>query len=97
MVMRSITSARSIIQYYIMQAMAITVEDMVIAAAKKFGISRIPFFVSYAWVIWWMAWSGPIWIETVIEAEFSQGLPSVTYFQRLLNLLEINRLVGSAI
>ena len=95
--MRRITSARSTIQYYIMQAMIITVEDMVIAAAKKFGISRIPSFVSYAWVIWWMAWSGPMWIETVIEAEFSQGLPSITYFQRLLNLLDINRLVGSAI
>ncbi|EDR02596.1 uncharacterized protein LACBIDRAFT_308235 [Laccaria bicolor S238N-H82] len=97
MAMRSITSARLTIQYYIMQAMVITVEDMVIAAAKKFGISRIPFFVSYAWVIWWMAWSGPMWIETVIQAEFSGGLPSVSHFQRLLNLLDINRLVGFAI
>lgn len=80
-----------------MQAMIITVEDMVIAAAKKFGITRIPFFVSYAWVICWMAWSGPMWLETVIQAEFSEGMPSVFLFQRLLNLLHINRLVGSAI
>lgn len=97
MVMRNITSARLNIQFFIMQAMIITVEDMVIAAAKKFGITRIPFFVSYAWVICWMAWSGPMWLETVIQAEFSEGMPSVFLFQRLLNLLHINRLVGSAI
>jgi len=95
--MRSITSVQLTIQYYIMQAMVITVEDMVIAAAKKFGISRIPSFLSYAWVIWWMAWSGPMWIDTVIRAEFSRGLPSFALFQRLLNLLDINRPVGSAI
>jgi len=85
--MRSITSARLTVQYYVMQAMVITVEDMLIAAAKKVGITRIPFFVSYAWVIWWMAWSGPMWIDTVIRAEFSRSLPSISYFQRLLNLL----------
>ncbi|TFK39589.1 membrane bound O-acyl transferase family-domain-containing protein [Crucibulum laeve] len=52
--------AKHTMQFYMLQAMAITFEDGVIAVAKRFGVRRVP-LLPYLWVIFWLTISTPVW------------------------------------
>ncbi|KAH0562493.1 hypothetical protein GP486_002814 [Trichoglossum hirsutum] len=56
------------LRFFILQALAITTEDIVIAVAKKLGFRAGLFgkLVGYLWVAAWMAWSGDHWVAEKI-------------------------------
>ncbi|KDR70937.1 hypothetical protein GALMADRAFT_271385 [Galerina marginata CBS 339.88] len=64
---RNIHSVRRNILFFVLQAVAITLEDTIISLGKRCGLRRIPKVVGYFWVLIWMTWSSPIWLETLVE------------------------------
>ncbi|KIJ59888.1 hypothetical protein HYDPIDRAFT_117987 [Hydnomerulius pinastri MD-312] len=61
--------------FFISQAIAITVEDGVIAVARRAGVkeSALTRAVGYAWVCWWFAYSLPRPFDTMIGYALSSG------------------------
>ncbi|KAF8160003.1 membrane bound O-acyl transferase family-domain-containing protein [Crassisporium funariophilum] len=66
------------IAFYTVQALAITLEDMIIYVGKRFNIGRLP-LLPYMWVAIWMTWSSPIWLETLIEGGMGDFGPPVSF------------------
>lgn len=76
------------IRYFVLQAVAILFEDTVIAYGKKNGIKSVPKVVGYAWVVGWMVWSGPIWLETLVTEKLTNFVLPFS----LLDLIYKNKL-----
>ncbi len=58
-------------QFFILQAIAITFEDMVIAVAARFGHTQqntVFKVIGYAWVFAWFTYSLPMWLEPIVHA-----------------------------
>ncbi|KAF9456003.1 membrane bound O-acyl transferase family-domain-containing protein [Collybia nuda] len=75
--------------YFVIQAVAISVEDLVIAIAKKFGIRQASFLSSAAGMVWvfcWTVWSGPLWMETMIRGGAMEDGPPLSVVGRLPGL-----------
>lgn len=59
------------VQFFLLQAVAITCEDSVIFLAGRFGANKRTItstLVGYVWVISWFAFSLPIWLDPIIHA-----------------------------
>jgi len=68
------------IQFFLLQAAAITFETIVFALARKAGLpGSVPrIFIrllGYLWVIVWMAFSLPLWVDPL----YRYGLPDTTF------------------
>ncbi len=61
--------------FYMLQAVIITGEDGLIALGKVIGIRRVPSFVNYAWVIFWMGLISPIWVESMAKQGIELEVP----------------------
>ncbi len=58
-------------QFFILQAVAITFEDMVIAVAARFGHTQqntVFKVIGYMWVFAWFTYSLPMWLEPIVHA-----------------------------
>lgn len=75
---RNITSFNRNILFFTSQAVAIAFEDAVIFLGKRIGFERAPKIIGYAWVVTWLALSGPIWFETLITGRLLQFLLPVS-------------------
>ncbi|KAF8876320.1 membrane bound O-acyl transferase family-domain-containing protein [Infundibulicybe gibba] len=60
-------SAKQNVQYFVLQAVAVTFEDGFFNLAKRWGFPRASRLIGRVWFVAWMVWSGPIWIETMIR------------------------------
>ncbi|KAH9479901.1 Acetyltransferase ataH [Psilocybe cubensis] len=63
---RNVTSFYRNILFFTLQAAAIAFEDGMIFLGKRMKLERVPKALGYAWVVAWLALSGPIWLETLI-------------------------------
>jgi hypothetical protein len=68
-------------RFFIMQAFAITAEDIVIAIAKKLGYrgSQLGKVVGYLWVVAWFTWSLRDWTAGKIDIG-SYRLPGLVLY-----------------
>ncbi|KAF8059463.1 hypothetical protein FPV67DRAFT_1674916 [Lyophyllum atratum] len=69
MLSHNLTAALHVVLFYAAQALAIMFEDGVIACGKGLGVrgSRGVNVLGMLWVIFWMAWSGPWWMNPTIR------------------------------
>ncbi|KAF5328773.1 hypothetical protein D9619_011607 [Psilocybe cf. subviscida] len=70
------------VSFFVLQAVGITLEDMVNAIAKRAGLTGSPLakFMGFCWVIIWFSFSLPWWLERNFHAgSFDEGprLPSL--------------------
>ncbi|KAF8961938.1 membrane bound O-acyl transferase family-domain-containing protein [Flammula alnicola] len=79
----SIHSFTRNIVFFVLQAVAITVEDVVIGTGKKLGIKKVPWLVGYLWILCWFAWSSPIWFETLIRGRLIEFRPPYSCFDAI--------------
>ena len=58
------------IQFFLLQAVAITLEDAVIALGSRLGHKESIAFklIGFAWVFAWFAFSMPIWLDPEVHA-----------------------------
>lgn len=59
------------IRFFVLQAVAITFEDIAIALASRLGFNRnmLGFrVIGYVWVFAWFAFSLPIWLDPIVHA-----------------------------
>ena len=66
-------------EFFLLQAVAITCEDIVISLALRAGFSSKPnsFFklIGFVWVFAWFTYSLPLWLDKIIDAGvFEQGV-----------------------
>lgn len=56
--------------FFLYQALAITVEDAVVAAGRRVGIRESwgTWLVGYVWTIAWFSWSTPFFIDWALAA-----------------------------
>ncbi|KAF8993323.1 membrane bound O-acyl transferase family-domain-containing protein [Cyathus striatus] len=81
-------SIANVFKYFVLQAVAVTVEDFILYLGKKIGVTSVPRVVSYTWVLGWMGLSGPLWIETIVEG----GVFS--YFGPPMSVSVVERMFG---
>ena len=67
------------IQFFLLQAVAITCEDIVISLALRAGFSSKPNpffkFIGFIWVFAWFTYSLPLWLDKTIDGGlFEQGV-----------------------
>ncbi|KAH0537761.1 hypothetical protein FGG08_005509 [Glutinoglossum americanum] len=77
-------------RFFMSQAVAITVEDMVIAAAKKLGIRPAGWLaktIGYLWVIGWFSYILRGWIGGVIAA--GMWIPWALPYSPVLRMMEL--------
>ena len=59
-------------QFFLLQAAAITCEDVAIALAARVGFSSRPNFffklVGFVWVFAWFTYSLPLWLDDIVHA-----------------------------
>ena len=58
-------------RFFVLQAVAITFEDMVIALAARFGHTQqntVSRFIGYIWVFAWFTYSLPMWLDPIVHA-----------------------------
>ena len=58
-------------RFFVLQAVAITFEDMVIALAARFGHTQqntVFRFIGYIWVFAWFTYSLPMWLDPIVHA-----------------------------
>ena len=64
-------------KFYLLQAVAITCEDMVIALAARIGFSSRPNFflklMGFVWVFAWFTYSLPVWLDENIHVGTMDG------------------------
>jgi hypothetical protein len=65
---RSQVTRNSTLVFFLLQAIIITLEDAVIFIGQTLGVPQPPPFLCYLWVIIWMTWSSPIWMEDMLRA-----------------------------
>lgn len=65
---RSQTNRNGTLLFFLLQAIIITLEDAVIFAGQTLGIPQPPAVLCYLWVITWMTWSGPIWMDGMLRS-----------------------------
>ena len=77
--------------FFVIQAVGITIEDMIIALASKIGFRKttsLSKLVGYVWVCGWLTWTIVWWIGPVTKARL--GTPDdkqsviLEFFQRAL-------------
>ncbi|KAH7870920.1 membrane bound O-acyl transferase family-domain-containing protein [Lentinula edodes] len=80
--------------FFISQAFGITLEDIVIDVVRRLGLRVTPVFakfIGYMWVVFWMSFSLPWYIDWAVNAKLGQSevLPvsPVRYVLRALSLL----------
>ncbi|KAI0675985.1 membrane bound O-acyl transferase family-domain-containing protein [Trametes maxima] len=58
------------VPFFVVNALAITFEDAVIALARRAGIreGRATRLLGYAWVVGWFAWSAPLYVRWMFES-----------------------------
>ncbi|KAF8876323.1 membrane bound O-acyl transferase family-domain-containing protein [Infundibulicybe gibba] len=76
-------SAKRNVQYFVLQAVAITFEDMFFGLARRWGFPRASRLIGRVWFVAWMVWSGPIWIETTIQGGCADYQPPVSVVERV--------------
>jgi hypothetical protein len=65
------------VAFFVLQAVGITLEDAVIAVAKRAGLTASPLakFIGFCWVFVWFSFSMPFWLERNFHAgSFDEGL-----------------------
>jgi hypothetical protein len=77
------------LQFFLLQAVAITFEDAIMGIFKRIGIttaSPMTRAVGFCWVFAWFALSVPYWLEPVFHAGvFNATSPDVSFVQYLWN------------
>lgn len=75
MVRRRLTS--STVRFFMLQAVAITLEDLFLWYTKALrsnpGVGWLNRIVGYCWVIWWMTWSFPIFLDPMSVDGYTIG------------------------
>ncbi|KAJ8509196.1 hypothetical protein ONZ45_g8609 [Pleurotus djamor] len=72
--------ANGAIQFFTLQAVAIHLEDMVIAfASSRLGLKQNKMWeaIGYIWVVQWFGWSLPMWLEPRIRGGAVDNVPRV--------------------
>jgi len=69
------------IQFFLLQATAITLETMVFALARKAGLPGSAHCIyirllGYLWVVVWLAFSMPVWIDPLYRYGFTEAIPT---------------------
>lgn len=79
----------STLQTFLLQAVAITFEDFVIWYTEpirpKFGLLNRA--IGYIWVVLWITWSGPIWVDPMSVRGYGSG---GTVFRLLIDVVRDN-------
>ncbi|KAJ3569973.1 hypothetical protein NP233_g4704 [Leucocoprinus birnbaumii] len=65
---RQLETRTHTVAFFLLQAVVITCEDAVISVGRKLGLSKPPPVLCYFWVTIWMGWSGPLWMDGMLQA-----------------------------
>ncbi|KAF8997294.1 membrane bound O-acyl transferase family-domain-containing protein [Cyathus striatus] len=87
LVQHNSTTALANINFFVMQACVITLEDFITFVGKRLGISRIPSVISYLWVVGWLTATCPEWMEASIKGDtlkFEVGVSFVGIVREIL-------------
>ncbi|KAF8876319.1 hypothetical protein BD779DRAFT_1475682 [Infundibulicybe gibba] len=79
----NVESAKRNVHYFILQAVAITSEDIFFGLAKRWGFPRASRLIGRVWFVGWMVWSGPILMETMIRGGCVDYKPLVSVVERV--------------
>ncbi|KAI0698312.1 membrane bound O-acyl transferase family-domain-containing protein [Cerioporus squamosus] len=62
--------------FFLLNGVAITIEDLFLSAARSFGAKSTPAtkLLGYIWVVLWLGWSAPLLVDWMMEADL-QVLP----------------------
>lgn len=65
------------IRFFLLQAVAITLEDFVIWLTKPIhaSLGRTSRFIGYVWVVSWLVWSGPLWLDEMAARGYYVNAP----------------------
>ena len=59
-------------EFFLLQAVAITFEDIIISLAARAGLSSKPNlfykFIGFVWIYAWFTYSLPMWLDNMIQA-----------------------------
>ncbi|KAF8990826.1 membrane bound O-acyl transferase family-domain-containing protein [Cyathus striatus] len=87
LVQRNRSTALINIEFFILQAFGIMLEDFLVFLRKRIGIKKVPTIVCYAWVVGWMTVTCPMWIETMVQGNNFSFAPNVSVVGKLLDIL----------
>ncbi|KAF8639109.1 hypothetical protein AX17_001724 [Amanita inopinata Kibby_2008] len=68
------------LHFFLSQAVAITVESVVLSAAQKLSISYPCRWLGYLWVLAWFTYTLPQWVDPLLRAGLSEASSNLGFF-----------------
>jgi hypothetical protein len=85
-------SSRHGLRFFLLQAVAIQVETIVIERGSRLSVGWPTHVMGYLWVFTWFFFTAPYMLDPPLLGGLAQGSPSLGIFSTLLSVLSLGNL-----